>query len=94
MSGKSSRTAGLLINVAVEDVKKLGAKIDHTPFAYPCLLPYGDGLISRTERTRAGESSILIPERKGSRGCKGIRIEERRSQRIQPPAICLFDSGY
>jgi hypothetical protein len=93
LRGEPTGTARLLQDMAIEDIEKFRPEIDHRPLCDPGFLSDRDVLISSTERARTGQSSRLIAKRERTRRGKGVRVEERRSERIQIPTIRLFHSG-
>src|ERR1700693_1818504 len=53
LCSESSGPAGLLVDVAIEDVEKLRPEIDHRSLSDPGFLSYRDVLVSPTECARA-----------------------------------------
>src|SRR5215472_18628779 len=93
LCGKSSGAAGLLQNVTIEDIKKRRPEIDHPSLGDLSFLSYRDVLVSSSECASAGQSSGLVAKSERCGRGKGVRIEKRRGERIQIPAIGLLESG-
>ena len=88
LCGETSRTTGLLQNMAIKDVEELCPEINQGALSRDLrCFSYRDVFVSSAERACTGQSSRLIAKSERSRGRKRVSIEKRCSERIQIPAI-------